>query len=429
MIERYSLPKMQEIWSLKNRYQRIVDVELAVCKAQAKLRNIPKDSLCEIEKNARFDVKRVLEIEKETKHDVIALLTNLSENIGPSSRYVHLGLTSYDVVDTALSLIMRDSLEIIEEDIKKVLFVLKKRAYQHKDTVMIGRSHGIHAEPITFGLKLALWYDEMTRNLNRINDAKKVISVGKISGAVGTYAHIDPRIEEIALRLLGLSPVKISSQIIQRDIHAVYLAQLAILAGSLDKFVVQIRTLQRTEIGELQEPFGKGQKGSSAMPHKKNPVLCERISGLSRIVKANAQAGFENITLWDERDISHSSVERVILADSSILIDFLLNDFYKVIDGIVVYPEKMMENLNKTGGLIFSENLMLKMVEKGLIRETAYKIVQKIAHSPDTLSFYEKIKKNEEINKILSPEEIESSFDVKGGLSNIDYIFKKVFQF
>ncbi|HAW49490.1 TPA: adenylosuccinate lyase [bacterium] len=424
MIERYTLPRMGEIWSTKNRYQRIVDVEIAVCKAQAELGNIPKDAFMEIEKNAKFDIEKVLEVEKETKHDIIALLTVLTENIGPSSRYIHLGLTSYDVVDTALCLMMRDSLEIIEEDIERLLSLLKDKAYEYKDCPMVGRTHGVHAEPITFGLKLALWYDEMKRNLERMNNAKKVISVGKISGAVGTYSHISPRVEEIALGFLGLAPIP-SSQIIQRDIHAVYLARLAILAGSLDKFCVQIRSLQRTEIGELEEPFGKGQKGSSAMPHKKNPVLCERISGLSRIVKANAQAGFENITLWDERDISHSSVERVILADSSILVDFVLCDFIKIIEGLIVYPERMMENINKTDGLIFSENLMLKMIDKGLLRNDAYEIIQRIAHSGGV--FKEKIKEDIEINKILSKEEIGQALDIKASLSHIDHIFHKIF--
>ncbi|MEW6007060.1 MAG: adenylosuccinate lyase [bacterium] len=427
MIERYALPKMREIWGLKNRYQRIVDVEIAVCKAQAELSNIPKDALEVIEKNARFSLERVAEIEKQTQHDVIALLTNLAENIGPASRYVHLGLTSYDVVDCALSLIMRESLDIIEVDINNLLSSLKERAFEYKDTIMIGRTHGIHAEPMTFGLKLALWYDETRRNLERIKNLKKTISVGKISGAVGTYGHISPEVEEIALRYLNLEPTRISSQIIQRDRHAEYLTTLAIIASSLDKFTVDIRSLQRTEISELQEPFSKGQKGSSAMPHKKNPVLCERISGLSRIIRSNAQAGLENMVLWDERDISHSSVERVILSSSSILLDFILCEFSRIISGLVVNPEKMLENLNKTGGLIFSEDLMLKMVDKGLSREEAYGIVQRIAHSQGV--FYENVRRDEEINKVLSKDEIETPFEIKKSLSHLDYIFKKVFEF
>ncbi|MEW6102507.1 MAG: adenylosuccinate lyase [bacterium] len=425
MIERYSLPKMREIWSLKNRYQRIVDVEIAVCKAQAELGKIPKNALEIIEKKARFNVERVAEIEKETQHDVIALLTNLAENIGPDARYIHLGLTSYDVVDTALSLIMRDSIDIIEDDINNLLLILKEKAFEYKDTIMIGRTHGIHAEPMTFGLKLALWYDETRRNLERIKNLKKTISFGKISGAVGTYSHISPEIEKIALKYLNLEPERISSQIIQRDRHAEYLTTFAIIASSCDRFATNIRSLQRTEIGELQEPFTKGQKGSSAMPHKKNPVSSERISGLSRIVRSNSQAGLENMVLWDERDISHSSAERVILSSSSILLDFILCEFSRVISGLVVFTEKMLENLNKTNGLIFSEDLMLKMVNKGISREKAYKIVQRIAHSEGI--FYENVRRDEEINKVLSKEEIESSFDVRISLSNVDYIFKKVF--
>jgi len=429
MIERYSLPKMKEVWSLKTRYQRMVDVEIATCKAQATLSIIPEDALKEIEENARFSLERVGEIERETRHDVIALLTNLAENIGPSARYVHLGLTSYDVVDCALALIMRDSLDIIGEDIKRLLSILKEKALEYKDCEMVGRTHGVHAEPITFGLKLALWYDTLKRDLERIERLKRVISVGKIRGAVGTYSHISPDVERIALGYLNLEPVAISSQIIQRDRHAEYLTTFAIIASSIDKFATDIRSLQRTEIGELQEPFSKGQKGSSAMPHKKNPVLCERISGLSRIIRSNAQAGLENIALWDERDISHSSVERLILSSSSILLDFILVEFYKVIEGLVVNKERMKENLNKTGGLIFSECLMLKMIDKGLSRESAYKIVQRIAHSQEDLTFYEKVKNDREINEILSHNEIEACFSLKTSLSNIEHIFKRVFEF
>lgn len=419
---------MKKIWSLENRYQHIVDVEIAVCKAQGELGNIPKEALEAIEKNARFDVKRVEKIEKETHHDVIALLTNLAENIGPYSRYLHLGLTSYDVVDTALSLIMRDSLEIIENDMEKLLVVLKEKAYRYKDTIMIGRTHGIHAEPITFGLKLALWYDVMRRNLERINRVKDVISVGKISGAVGTYAHISHNVEKRALGYLNLVPARISSQILQRDRHAEYLTTLAIIASSLEKFATDIRTLQRTEIAELEEPFSKGQKGSSCMPHKKNPVLCERISGIARIIRSNSQVCLENMVLWDERDISHSSAERLILSSSSILLDFILSEFYKIISGLVVDPLKMEENLNKTKGLIFSETLMLKMVNKGLPREDAYKIVQGIALAQEEMPFFEKIKVSSCVNKILSKEEIESCFDIKKSLASLPYIFKEVFE-
>lgn len=419
---------MKKIWSLENRYQRIVDVEIAVCRAQAKFGNIPKEALETIEKHARFDLKRTEEIERETHHDLIALLTNLAENIGHFSRYLHLGLTSYDVVDTALSLIMRDSLKIINEDIERVLKILKEKAYKYKDTIMIGRTHGIHAEPITFGLKLALWYDEIRRHKERIERVDRVISIGKISGAVGTYSHISYEIEREALKYLNLVPARISSQILQRDRHAEYLTTLAIIASSLDKFATDIRNLQRTEIDELEEPFTKGQKGSSCMPHKKNPVLCERISGIARIIRSNSQAGLENMVLWDERDISHSSSERLILSSSSILLDFILSEFSRIIASLIVNPLKMEENLNKTGGLICSQTIMLKIIKKGHPRENAYKIVQRIAQSEEKIPFFEKIKKDEEINKILSKEEIEASFDLRKSLSYVPYIFKEVFE-
>jgi len=429
MIDRYTLKEMGQIWELGHRYQRILDVEIAVAKAQAELGYIPKDAARVIEEKARFDVHRVAEIEREVKHDLIALLTNVAEYVGEPARYIHLGLTSYDVVDTALSLMLKDSLKIIKEKIDVLLLVIKDRAFEHKETVMIGRTHGIHAEPLSFGLKLALWYAEMMRNAERLERVEKVISVGKISGAVGTYAHIDPRIEEIACKDLGLLPTPISSQIIQRDRHADYLCTLAILATSLDKFATEIRSLQRTELGEVEEPFGKGQKGSSAMPHKKNPVLCERISGLARIIRANAQVGLENMVTWNERDISHSSAERVVLADSSILVDFMLAEFSRVTKGLVVYPERMLENLNKTKGLIFSEGLMLTIVRKGVSREEAYRLVQTPAllAKEKSSDFKEQILKEKGILAILSETEIEECFSIKSHLKNIDFIFERVF--
>jgi adenylosuccinate lyase len=429
MIDRYTLKEMGGIWTLKHRYQRILDVEMAVVKAQAELGYIPKDAARVIEEKARFDVDRVAQIESEVKHDLIALLTNVAEYVGEPARYIHLGLTSYDVVDTALSLMLKDSLKLIKEKIDFLLLAIKDKAYEHKETAMIGRTHGIHAEPLTFGLKLALWYAEMIRNKDRLERIEEVIAVGKISGAVGTYAHIDPRIEEIACRNLGLLPVPISSQVIQRDRHADYLCTLAIISSSLDKFATEIRSLARTELGEVEEPFGKSQKGSSAMPHKKNPVLCERISGLARITRANAQVGLENIALWNERDISHSSAERVVLADSSILVDFMCLESSKVIKGLVVYPERMLENLNKTKGLIFSEGLMLAMVRKGVSREEAYKLVQTPAllAKEKALDFKEQVLKEKGILAILSQPEIEECFSVKSHLKNIDFIFERVF--
>lgn len=429
MIDRYTLKEMGEIWALKHRYQRILDVEIAVVKAQAVLGYIPKEAAKVIEERARFDVDAVAEIESQTRHDLIALLTNVAEYVGEPARYIHLGLTSYDVVDTALALMLKDSLRIIKEKTDGLICLLKDTAIEYKETVMIGRTHGIHAEPISFGLKLALWSAEMMRNRERLERVEGIIGVGKISGAVGTYAHIDPRIEEIACQDLGLLPDPISSQIIQRDRHADYLCTLAIISSSLDKFATEIRSLQRTELGEVEEPFTKGQKGSSAMPHKKNPVLCERISGLSRITRANAQVGLENIALWNERDISHSSAERVVLADSSILVDFMLAEFSRVIKGLVVYPERMLENLNKTKGLIFSEGLMLAIVKKGVSREEAYRLVQ----TPALLAkekgsdFKEQILKENGILTILSKMEIEECFSIKSHLKNIDLIFERVF--
>jgi adenylosuccinate lyase len=429
MIDRYTLKEMSGIWTLKHRYQRILDVEIAVAKAQAELGYLPKEAAGVIEEKARFDVDRVAQIESEVKHDLIALLTNVAEYVGEPARYIHLGLTSYDVVDTALSLMLKDSLKIIKEKIDSLLLAIKDKAYEYKETAMIGRTHGIHAEPLTFGLKLALWYAEMIRNKERLERTEEIVAVGKISGAVGTYAHIDPRIEEIACRNLGLLPVQISSQVIQRDRHADYLCTLAIISSSLDKFATEIRSLARTELGEVEEPFGKGQKGSSAMPHKKNPILCERISGLARITRANAQVGLENVALWNERDISHSSAERVVLADSSILVDFMCFESSKVIKGLVVYPERMLENLNKTKGLIFSEGLMLTLVRKGVSREEAYKLVQTPAllAKEKAWDFKEQVLKERSILAILSQPEIEECFSIKSHLKNIDFIFEKVF--
>lgn len=428
MIERYTLPQMGNIWTLENRYRKILDVEICACEAQAELGNIPQHAVTVIKEKARFDVGRVEEIEKTTQHDVIALLTNVAEYVGEESRYIHLGLTSYDVVDTALSLMMKEASEIIEKDLVELSEILLAGAKKYKNTVMIGRTHGIHAEPMTFGLKLALWFKETERNLVRMKAAKECISVGKLSGAVGTYSQISPRIEEYVCANLGLVPTPISTQIIQRDRHAQVLTTLAIIASSLDKFATEIRSLARTDIREVEEYFGKGQKGSSAMPHKRNPIICERISGLARIVRANSLAGLENVALWHERDITHSSVERLIIPQSFILTDYMLVKFKETIQRLVVYPENMEKNIDKTHGLIYSQGVLLALAQKGMLREDAYRLVQYNAMKSldEGVSFKDLLKKDKEIRHILSIKEIDSCFDLKPYLRHIDYIFNRL---
>lgn len=428
MIERYTLTPMGNIWTLENRYQKILEVEICSCEAQSNLGYIPKKSVAIIKEKARFDVERVKEIEKTTQHDVIALLTNVAEYVGEESRYIHLGLTSYDVVDTALSLMMKESLDIIERDLVTLNEVLLTKAKTYKNTIMIGRTHGIHAEPITFGLKLALWFKETERHLIRIQEAKKCISVGKLSGAVGTYSQIDPQVEEYVCQKLGLTPTSVSTQIIQRDRHAQVLTTLAIIASSLDKFATEIRNLARTDIGEVEEYFGHGQKGSSAMPHKRNPITCERISGLARSIRANAIASLENIALWHERDITHSSVERLIIPHSFILLDYMLVKFREVIENLVVYPEKMRRNIDKTHGVIFSQGVLLALAQKGVLREKAYELVQKNAMKSldEKIEFKNLLKKDKEILQVLSTQEIESCFNLDYYLRHIDYIFARL---
>jgi len=428
MIERYTLSQMGNIWTLKNRYQKILDVEICVCEAQAKLGYIPKEAVEVIKERAKFDVERVKEIEKTVQHDVIALLTNVAEYVGEESRYIHLGLTSYDVVDTALSLMMKEATAIIEKDLLDLNEVLLARAKEFKNTIMIGRTHGIHAEPITFGLKLALWFKEIQRNLVRIKAAKECISVGKLSGAVGTYSQIDPEIEEYVCQKLGLTPAPISSQILQRDRHAQVLTTLAIIASSLDKFTTEIRNLARTDIREVEEYFGQEQKGSSSMPHKRNPITCERISGLARIVRANALASLENVALWHERDITHSSVERLIIPDSFILVDYMLVKFKEVMENLVVYPENMRKNIDKTHGLIFSQRVLLALAQKGVLREKAYALVQRNAMKSldEEIEFKNLLKKDKEILKVLSSKEIESCFNLNYYLRYIDYLFERI---
>src|SRR5947208_9898269 len=379
MISRYTLPEMGALWSEATKFQKWLDVEIAVCEVHAEMGVIPQEALEEIKARARFTVERIHEIEKTTDHDVIAFTTNLAESIGPASRFVHYGLTSSDVVDTANALLLRDSCDILLQKIEALLEVLKRRAFEFKRTPQIGRTHGIHAEPTSFGLTFALWYDEMRRNRARLERAREVVAVGKISGAVGAFAHLDPVVEERVCARLGLKAAPVSTQIIQRDNYAEYLCTLAVIASSLDKFALQIRHWQRTEVREAQEKFKRGQKGSSAMPHKRNPILSERICGMARVVRANSIVGLENVALWHERDISHSSAERVVLPDSSIAIDYMLSKMASLIDGLVVYPERMLEHLNATRGSVFSGQLLLALTQAGVSREQAYEWVQRNA--------------------------------------------------
>src|SRR5215212_7705994 len=379
MIPRYTLPEMGALWSEQNKFQKWLDVEIAVCEVHAEMGTIPRDALEQIKARAKFSVERINEIEKTTNHDVIAFTTNLAESIGEASRFVHYGLTSSDVVDTANALLLRDSVDILQIKVDALMDTLQRRALEFKNTPQVGRTHGIHAEPTSFGLTFALWYDEMRRNRARLQAARERIAVGKISGAVGAFAHLDPIVEEKVCQRLGLRPAPVSTQIIQRDRYAEYLCTLAIIASSLDKFALQVRHWQRTEVREAQERFKRGQKGSSAMPHKRNPILSERICGMARTVRANSIVGLENVALWHERDISHSSAERVVLPDSSIALDYMLENARSLLDGLVVYPERMLENLNATRGLVFSGQLLIALARKGAAREAAYEWVQRNA--------------------------------------------------
>lgn len=429
MIPRYTRPEMGRLWDMENRYQKWLDVEIAVCEVWAELGEIPKSALKAIKKKARFDIQKIDEIEKVVKHDVIAFLTSVAQNVGPESRFIHKGLTSSDILDTALALLMRDASDIIIKDIQELIGVLKKQAYRYKDTPMMGRSHGVHAEPVTFGLKFALWYEDMKRNLERIKRAKEIISVGKLSGAVGTFSNTPPVIEEKVCKKLGLKPEPVATQIVQRDRHAEYLTTLALIAASIEKIAVEIRHLHRTEVLEAEEPFTAGQKGSSAMPHKRNPVGCENLSGLARLVRSNAMAALENIALWHERDISHSSVERVIIPDSSILVDYMLDRLKGILKDLHVYPERMKKNMAKSYGLYNSQRVMLALIEKGLSREDAYSIVQRNAMKSwgKGLEFKKLLLKDKEVRRCLTTKEIENIFDLKYYLKNIDYILKRVF--
>ena len=428
MIPRYTLPRMGKIWKEEEKFALWLKIEILACEAWAELGEIPADALTRIKERASFDIERIKEIEKEVKHDVVAFLTNLAESIGPEARYVHFGLTSSDILDTSLALQMKRAGEIITEDLERLAELLKKKAAQYKDIPMMGRTHGIHAEPITLGLKFALWFEETNRNLERMRQATEQIACGKISGAVGTYAYLNPRVEEYVCQKLGLIPAPVSSQIISRDRHAQYLSTLALIASSLDKFALEIRLLQRTETRELEEPFTKGQKGSSAMPHKRNPVLSERICGLARLVRSNAGAALENIPLWGERDISHSSVERAIIPDSTILVDYLLEKFIQILDALSVYEENMKANLEMTGGLVFSEGILLKLVKKGVSREDAYRMVQRNAMRTwqENRDFQELVRKDSEIAKYLDEEEIKSIFNLAHHLRWGDKILERL---
>ncbi len=427
MIERYTNPEMGHIWTLQHEFEVMLDVEIAACEAMADLGEIPKEAAKNIRAKAKFDLPRVKEIEKVTNHDIIAFLTNVAEYVGDDSKYIHKGLTSSDVKDTALGIMMKKSADIIIEDIKKLREVLLRRANEHRHTPCIGRTHGIHAEPMTLGLKFALWYSELGRDLERIEHARKIVSVGKLSGAVGTYSNIDPRIEELVCKKLGLTPVPLATQVVQRDRHAEYMTMLAITASSLERFATEIRNWQRTDIREAEEYFSPGQKGSSAMPHKRNPITCERISGLARLVRGNALASMEDITLWHERDISHSSVERVILPDSTIIVDYCLRKFTNIIDRLLIYPDNMMKNMNKTGGLIYSQRIMLAIVNKGVLREDAYKWVQRNAMRRwlEGEDFRSNIEKDPDIMHYLTKEEVDSCFDYKWFLRHVDMILSR----
>ncbi|MBF0316967.1 MAG: adenylosuccinate lyase [Nitrospirae bacterium] len=430
MIDRYARKQMRRLWELPMKYQKWLDVELAVCEAFAETGAIPQSDMRAIRERAGFDVDRIEEIELTVKHDVIAFLTSVAEHVGESSRFIHMGLTSSDILDTSLALLMSDAANIIINDISGLLLVLKEQALRYKDTVCIGRSHGIHAEPMVFGLKFALWYEEMRRNVLRMQEAQRVISVGKLSGAVGTFSSIEPGIEEGVLRRLGLLPEPVATQVVQRDRHAQYLTTLAIVASTIEKIAVEIRHLQRTEVREAEEPFSVGQKGSSAMPHKRNPIGSENLAGLARVVRANAQAALENVALWHERDISHSSVERIIIPDSTILVDYMLNRLKDIVMGLVVYPQAMQKNLNRTSGLYNSQKVLLALIEKGLSREAAYSSVQRLAMQAwqEETDFKTLLKNDDDIKTHLTSEALDKLFDVRDYLKHVDYIYERVFK-
>lgn len=429
MIPRYSRKEMSRIWSPENRYKTWLAIEVLACEAMAMKGQIPAEAFKNIKTRADFDIARIEEIENITKHDVIAFVTAVAEKVGEDGRFIHMGLTSSDVLDTSLAVLLKESAEILLQDMDNLIAILKDKALAHKNTLMIGRSHGIHAEPITFGLKMALWHQEMERNRSRLLRAKETISYGKIAGAVGTFSFVDPDVEVHVCKMLGLKPAPISTQIVQRDRHAEFFATLAIIGSSLDKFSQEIRLLQRTEVREAEEYFSPGQKGSSAMPHKRNPVLSENLSGLARLMRSYAMAALEDIPLWHERDISHSSVERVIGPDATILLDFMLSRFTGLIDKLIVYPERMLENIAMTHGVIFSQMVLLKLIERGMTREDAYAVVQRNAMKSwlERLEFRSLLRADQEVMSFLQEEDLDKVFRVENFLTQIDFIYDRVF--
>jgi adenylosuccinate lyase len=430
MIQRYTHPEMGRIWSDQRRYETWLLVETAAAEAMAAAGIVPADAARDIREKGAFDIARIEEIEQTTQHDVIAFTTAVAEQVGPSARWLHFGMTSSDVIDTAQALQMREACDVILKNLASLSGAVRERALEHRRTAMIGRTHGVHAEPMTFGLKLALWFAEIARDIERVRRAQQTIAVGKLSGAVGTFAHLPPQIEADVCRRLGLAPAPVASQVIQRDRHAELLAALAITAASLEKFALEIRGLQKTEIGEVEEPFAKGQKGSSAMPHKRNPIGCEQIVGLARLIRGNAHAALENIALWHERDISHSSVERVILPDSFIVVDHMLRRFTRIVRGMVVYPERMRENLGRSHGVVFSGSVLLELARRDVSREQAYEWVQRNAMRAfaERRDFKTLLVADAEIARVLSQADIERAFDLDEQFRYVDTIFERVFQ-
>lgn len=429
MIKRYTQDKIGKIWDDKYRFQKMLDVEIAVCEVLSNLKIIPKKDLSSIKKKAKFSIKKIKQIERRTKHDLAAFVENVASSCGSSGKYIHLGITSSDVLDTALGLQLKETSSILINDLKSLTKVLKKKAIKYKDTICVGRTHGIHAEPTTFGLKMALFYDEANRNLKRLQDAKAIISVGKISGSVGTFSHLDPKVQDKVLKKLKLNSASISTQVLQRDRHAQFVSTLALVGASLEKIAKEIRNLQRTEVAEVEEYFSRGQKGSSSMPHKRNPVRSERICGLARVLRGYAQSSLENVSLWHERDISHSCVERIILPDSTILLDFMLNEVTDLIEHLVVYPENMKKNLKQTKDLIFSQRIMLYLIQdKGLSREKAYNIVQRPAHHAFNkgTSYRQELLKNKELQNYINSSNLDKFFNYNYYLRNVGKIFRRV---
>ena len=428
MIDRYTRPELGAIWTEENKYKAWLEVEVLACEAWAELGHIPKEDVQAIREKASFDIERIYEIEQETRHDVVAFTRTVSESLGEERKWVHYGLTSTDVVDTALSYLLKQANAIIRKDLEQFIEILKNKAIEHKHTVMMGRTHGVHAEPTTFGLKLSLWYQEMLRNLDRFNAAAEVIETGKLSGAVGTYANIDPEVEAYVCEKLGLKPAPVSTQTLQRDRHAQYLSVLALIATSIEKFATEIRGLQKTETREVEEFFAKGQKGSSAMPHKRNPIGSENMTGMARVVRGYMMTAYENVALWHERDISHSSAERVILPDATIAVDYMLNRFSRIIDNLTVFPENMKRNIDRTHGVIFSQRVLLSLIDNGMSREEAYDLVQ-----PNAMKAWETethfrtlIEQEPQITKVLSQEQIDDCFDYTYHLKNVDQIFARM---